>query len=87
MVSPEPFPRSPGDEPAPSAPPVAPPPPAYGPPPTGTGYTPPPFTPPMGAAPGMPMNAVGQPGGLADRFVARFIDGLIVGVVDRKSVV
>ena len=27
------------------------------------------------------MNGVGQPGSLADRFVARFIDGLIVGVV------
>jgi uncharacterized RDD family membrane protein YckC len=27
------------------------------------------------------MNGVGQPGNLADRFVARFIDGLIVGVV------
>jgi uncharacterized RDD family membrane protein YckC len=28
----------------------------------------------------MPMNAVGQPGSLIDRFVARFIDGVIVGV-------
>ena len=29
----------------------------------------------------MPTNGVGQPGNLADRFLARFIDGLIVGVV------
>jgi uncharacterized RDD family membrane protein YckC len=29
----------------------------------------------------MPMSGVAQPGNLADRFVARFIDGLIVGVV------
>jgi uncharacterized RDD family membrane protein YckC len=28
----------------------------------------------------MPPNAVGQPGSLLDRFVARFIDGVIVGV-------
>jgi len=81
MVSPEPFPGSPGDEPAPSAPPVAPPPPpAYGAPPPATGYTPPPFAPPMSGAPGTPLNAVGQPGNLTDRFVARFIDGVIVGV-------
>ncbi|MCU7729330.1 RDD family protein [Actinoplanes sp. KI2] len=32
-------------------------------------------------APGAPTNAVGQPGNLADRFVARLIDGLLVGVV------
>jgi uncharacterized RDD family membrane protein YckC len=29
----------------------------------------------------MPMNAVGQPGNLTDRFVARLVDGVIVGVV------
>jgi uncharacterized RDD family membrane protein YckC len=29
----------------------------------------------------MPMSGVGQPGTLGDRFVARFIDGLILGVV------
>jgi uncharacterized RDD family membrane protein YckC len=88
MVSPEPFAGSPGDEPAPSTPPVspppppygAPPPPHYGAPPSGTGYTPPPFTPPMSGAPGTPTYAVGQPGTLVDRFVARFIDGVILGV-------
>jgi uncharacterized RDD family membrane protein YckC len=35
----------------------------------------------MGGAPGMPAYGVGQPGNLGDRFLARFIDGLIVGVV------
>jgi len=35
----------------------------------------------MGGGAGMPMNAVGQPGSLIDRFVARFIDGVIVGIV------
>jgi uncharacterized RDD family membrane protein YckC len=34
----------------------------------------------MNGAPGMPMNAVGQPGNLIDRFVARLIDGVIVGI-------
>lgn len=67
MVNPEPYAGSPGDEPAP----VSPPPPAYGPPPSGTGYTPPPFA---------PVNPVGQPGTLTDRFLARLIDGVIVGV-------
>jgi uncharacterized RDD family membrane protein YckC len=88
MVSPEPFAGSPGDKPAPPAPPVSPPPaygappppPTYGAPPPATGYTPPPFTPPMSGAPGTPTNAVGQPGNLIDRFVARFIDGVIVGI-------
>jgi uncharacterized RDD family membrane protein YckC len=82
MANPEPYAGSPGDEPIPSAPPAAaPPPPAYGPPPSATGYTPPPFPPsPAYGAPETPMNAVGQPGSLIDRFVARFIDGVIVGV-------
>jgi uncharacterized RDD family membrane protein YckC len=53
--------------------------PPYGAPPA-TGYPQPPYTGPMGP-PGMPMSGVGQPGNLGDRFVARFIDGLIVGVV------
>src|SRR4051812_24322849 len=78
MVNPEPYAGPPGDDPTRPAPP--PPPPAYGPPPSGPGYPPPPFTPP-GGAPGMPMNAVGQPGNLTDRFVARLVDGVIVGVV------
>jgi uncharacterized RDD family membrane protein YckC len=80
MASPEPPAASPGDEPAPSTPPTGPPPPAYGAPPSATGYTQPPFSPPAGGVQGTPMSAVGQPGSLLDRFVARFIDGVIVGV-------
>jgi uncharacterized RDD family membrane protein YckC len=85
MVNPEPFAGSPGDEPAPSGhsaaptpPPYGapPPPPPYGAPPPATGYPQAPYT-----APGLPAYGVGQPGNLADRFVARLIDGLIVGVV------
>ncbi|GAA0577644.1 hypothetical protein GCM10010172_73030 [Paractinoplanes ferrugineus] len=56
------------------------PPPSYGTPP-GAGYQQAPYGQQMGGAPGMPGTGVGQPGGLADRFLARFIDGLIVGVV------
>ncbi|WP_242624793.1 RDD family protein [Krasilnikovia cinnamomea] len=78
MANPDPFAGPHGNESAPPASP--PPPPVYGAPPSATGYTPPPFTSPMSGAPGMPMNAVGQPGSLIDRFVARFIDGVIVGV-------
>jgi uncharacterized RDD family membrane protein YckC len=61
----------------PSGYPPPPPPPGYGPP---AGYPPPPYGqyghpayPPPGAS-------VGQPGGLAARFGARVIDGVIVGV-------
>ena len=71
--NPDPYPGSPGDEPGSSLPP-APPPPAN--------YPPPSYPPPTSGAPGMPPYAVAQPGGLADRFVARFLDGIIVGVAD-----
>jgi uncharacterized RDD family membrane protein YckC len=73
-----PPPPPPYGAPAPPPPYGAPPPP-YGAPPPGAGYTPP-YTAPMGGAPGMPMSGVGQPGNLGDRFVARLIDGVIVGV-------
>ena len=64
-----PFAGPPGDESTPPTPPPAygSPPPGYGPPQPGPGYGPPP-------------SGVGQPGSLIDRFVARLIDGVIVGV-------
>ena len=72
-----------------TTPPPGPPPPSQpaGPAPTGYGgTTPPPQTPPAGGyapMPGAPAPAPGvpHPGGLLDRFLARFIDLLIVGVV------
>lgn len=95
MVNPGPYGGPPGEEPGSSghsAPPPPPygapppggnyPPPGGGYPPPGGGYPPPPqYGAPMGGAPGMPGSGVGQPGALGDRFLARFIDGLIVGVV------
>ena len=51
------------------------------PPPANPSTVPPPPPPPAGAAaPGMPMSGVGQPGNLLDRFLARLIDGIIVGI-------
>jgi uncharacterized RDD family membrane protein YckC len=64
MSNPGSYPPPPGDEP----PPYGAPPPPYGAPPPGYGYAPP------------PGNAVGQPGNLTDRFLARLIDGVIIGV-------
>jgi uncharacterized RDD family membrane protein YckC len=75
----------PPGEPAPPPPPpaepsaAAPPPP----PPANPGTYPPPPPPPAGAtAPGVPGAAYGPgaPGNLLDRFLARFIDGIIVGI-------
>jgi uncharacterized RDD family membrane protein YckC len=68
----------PPGEPTPPPPPA---PAAAAPPPPSPGAVPPPPPPPAGAAaPGMPMSGVGQPGNLLDRFLARLIDGIIVGI-------
>jgi uncharacterized RDD family membrane protein YckC len=70
----------------PTPPPPAPEAAAPPPPNPGTVPPPPPPPPPAGAAapmPGAPMAGVGvgQPGSLLDRFLARLIDGIIVGIV------
>ena len=86
----------PGGEPTPP-PPMSTPPPASTPPPMDAGTPPPPPPPPAtGGAYGAPTppapaagrgaapaaaSGVGQPGSLLDRFLARLIDGLILGVV------
>lgn len=65
MTTPDPYEGQPGDKQVPPPPP----PPGYGQP----GY---------GQAPyGPPPSGVGQPGNLTDRFLARLIDGIIVGIV------
>jgi uncharacterized RDD family membrane protein YckC len=85
----------PGGESTPPPPPMSTPPPASTPPPMDTGAPPPPPppataggygapTPPapaagMGGAPAA-ASGVGQPGNLLDRFLARLIDGVILGV-------
>lgn len=93
--SPGDEPASPGNPPPPSygSPPPPPPsgypqqPPPYGaPPPSGYTQQPPYGAPPPSGYPqqppyGAPANGVGQPGNLADRFLAKFIDALILGVV------
>jgi uncharacterized RDD family membrane protein YckC len=69
--------------------PTPPPPPApemAAPPPPSPGAVPPPPPPPAGAAAPMPgasgaAYGPGQPGNLVDRFLARLIDGIIVGIV------
>jgi uncharacterized RDD family membrane protein YckC len=72
----------PPGEPAPPPPPAADPS-AAPPPPTNPGTYPPPPPPPAGAtAPGVPgaLYGPGHPGNLLDRFLARLIDSLIVGI-------
>lgn len=70
-------------------PPAAYPPPGYQVPPPAPGYAPAPGYPPPpnpygatgGYYPSMPPATYGRPGGLGERFAARFIDGLLVGVL------
>lgn len=89
MSTPEPPAGStpPPGEPTPPPPAAGtPPPPApeSAPPPPNPGTVPPPPPPPAGAAapaPGAAPSGVGQPGSLLDRFLARLIDMIIVGVV------
>ena len=78
----------PGGNPPPPGPPGYPPPPpgSFPPPPPPGGYAPPPpqdFYGQPGAGTGYPppVPTGGQPGGLGIRFAARFIDGIIVGIV------
>jgi uncharacterized RDD family membrane protein YckC len=73
----------PPGEPTPPPPPEMPANPATVPPPDQSMAPPPPPPPPAGAAaPGVPGAAYGpgQPGNLMDRFLARLIDGIIVGI-------
>jgi uncharacterized RDD family membrane protein YckC len=70
-----------GSTPPPGEPTPPPAPAAATPPPPNPGTVPPP--PPAGAAAPMagPAVGVGQPGSLVDRFLARLIDGIIIGIV------